>query len=72
MERLGPWPGPSLHPRDEDVREAVYPTSDSKADTLLARYLSRWPKQEPEYKPPPWADRVAEEAERHRQAWQSE
>ena len=46
---------------DEDVRRALKPLR--KVDTLLTRYLERWPKQEERYVPPPWANDEAESAE---------
>ena len=49
-------PGP-----DDDLRAAVRPPR--KADALLTRYLSRWPKPEPGYRLPEWLDEVAAAAE---------
>ena len=52
--------------QDEDVRDAVRPPL--RLDTLLARYYSRWPKEEPPYQEPPWAAdevRQVQEAEAH-------
>lgn len=45
----------------EDVRTALRPLRPR--DTLLARYLRRWPKDDPPYQPPAWMHDEAETAE---------
>ena len=49
-------PGP-----DDDIRATVRPPHT--VDALLTRYLNRWPKPEPGYRPPEWFDEVAVAAE---------
>lgn len=47
---------------DEDVRTAV--RMRGMRDGVLAKYLSRWPKEEVAYSVPPWAEELARQLQR--------